>query len=169
VSQLGGRIHVDSRLGRGTTFALCFPRTLEAAAVNPAPAPAPSADERGSETILVVEDEPMVRAITVRSLRGRGYRVVVASNGAEALAVGAEELARVELLVTDMVMPGIDGRSVAEALRQRRPGLRVLFVSGYSPEAVSERGLLEPGFQLLEKPFTPADLLARVRAVLDGR
>ena len=169
VNQLGGRIHVESGTGLGTTFTLLFPQTLEAPARVRDPAPRRIAGGRASGTVLVVEDDPMVRGVTVRSLRAEGYRVLVAANGGEALALQAEELATLDLLVTDMVMPGLDGRQVAEAMRRRRPGLRVLFVSGYSADVVAERGLLEPGIGLLEKPFTPEALAARVRAILDGR
>ena len=167
VSQLGGRIHVESALGQGTTFTVWFPQTLEAEAPAAPPPPRRAATVRGTETILVVEDDPMVRDVTVRALRHEGYRVLVASSGGEALALRDEALSGAQLLVTDMVMPGISGRQVAEELCRRHPGLRVLFVSGYSPDVVAERGLLAPGCELLEKPFSPDVLAARVRAILD--
>jgi DNA-binding response OmpR family regulator len=109
-----------------------------------------------------------VRDVTVRALRANGYQVVVAGGGREALALDADALDRLELVVTDVVMPGLDGRTMADELRRRRPGLRVLYVSGYTEDAVIARGVLSSGVEFLAKPFTPAQLVARVRAVLDG-
>ncbi len=115
-----------------------------------------------------MEDDPAVRAVTVRALRQAGYRVLVAAAGAEALQIAAREASQVDLLVTDVIMPGLDGRAVADELRRRRPGLRVLYVSGHAEEVIANRGVLEPGTEFLPKPFTEASLLARVRAVLDA-
>jgi hemerythrin-like metal-binding protein len=116
----------------------------------------------------VVEDEPKVREVTQGILRGAGYQVLAAASGDEALALDDSVLAPVRLLVTDVVMPGLDGRATAEALRRRHPSLRVLYVSGYTRDVIGQRGVLEAGVQLLEKPFTAATLLARVRAILDA-
>jgi CheY-like chemotaxis protein len=166
VNQSGGFIRVESEVGKGTSFELFFPRTQE---VPVPPLGAPRArTTRGTETILVVEDDPHVREITVRSLRAAGYRVLVACGGADALGISAAELAEVRLLVTDVVMPGLDGREVAERLHQRREGLQVLYVSGYTQGAIAERGLLEPGSDFLPKPFTATALLSAVRALLDA-
>jgi PAS domain S-box-containing protein len=166
VSQADGRVRVESEPGRGTTFELWFPRTLDPpAAVAPAPPPRAVA---GTERVLVVEDDARVRDVTVRALRANGYQVVVAGGGREALALDADALDRLELVVTDVVMPGLDGRTMADELRRRRPGLRVLYVSGYTEDAVIARGVLSSGVEFLAKPFTPAQLVARVRAVLDG-
>ena len=115
-----------------------------------------------------MEDEPGVRDVTVRALRNAGYDVLAARSGEEAVRLDAATLARIRLLVTDVVMPGMDGRATAEALWRLHPGLRVLFVSGYTEEAIVQRGVLDAGIQFLSKPFTPADLLARVRTLLDA-
>jgi CheY-like chemotaxis protein len=119
--------------------------------------------------VLVVEDEPQVRAITVRVLRGEGYRVLVAGSGGEALEVAGATLDPVDLVVSDVVMPGMDGRTAVDALRSLHPSMRVLFVSGYPEADFAGRGVLEPGVEFLQKPFTPAALLARVHRILDAR
>jgi PAS domain S-box-containing protein len=169
VTQNGGRVLVESQPGLGTTFEVRFPRTLletrNGAALTPVPVPAPV---RGSETILVIEDDPRVRAVTVRALRAAGHRVLVAGNGAEALGIAEGSPGGLHLVVTDVVMPGMSGRAVVDALRSRRPGLPALFVSGYPQEVIARRGVLDTGIEFLAKPFTPASLVARVRAILDG-
>jgi two-component system cell cycle sensor histidine kinase/response regulator CckA len=166
VTQNGGRVLVESEPGHGTTFEIRFPRTH--AIPEAAPRPAPAAAARGTETILVVEDDSSVRAVTVRALRGAGHRVLVASDGPEALAVAEQHGGTLHLVVTDVVMPGMSGRAVVDSLRRRRPGLRALFVSGYPQEVIARRGVLDGGIEFLAKPFTPATLTARVRAVLDA-
>lgn len=117
----------------------------------------------------MVEDDPRVREVTLRSLRSGGYRVLVASDGREAFDIAAREQERIDVLVTDVVMPGLDGHAVAQELCRRRPGLRVLYVSGHAEEVVARHGVLKPGIELLSKPFTTQSLLGRVRAVLDRR
>jgi two-component system, cell cycle sensor histidine kinase and response regulator CckA len=167
VKQSDGYAHVASEPGEGTAVEIWLPRTRDVAAtVAPPRAPA---EQRGTERLLVVEDDPHVREVTVRSLRGGGYEVLVAASGQEALAFGAERLRQVRLLVTDVVMPGLDGRALASELLRRHPALRVLYVSGYPQDAIAERGVLMAGVELLPKPFTASALLARVRAVLDVR
>ena len=165
VKQNDGYILVESEPGQGTKLELFFPR-MTGTPVEASP-PAPAIAPRGTETVLVVEDEPAVREVTVRCLRSGGYRVLVARDGQEALEIAARELGRLHLLVTDVVMPGMDGRALANELRRDHLALRVLYVSGYSEEVIAKRGVLEPGVELLPKPFTPSSLLARVRAVLD--
>jgi CheY-like chemotaxis protein len=165
VVQSGGAVAVESEPRRGTSFTFHFPRT-SAACSPPAPAPAP-ARSPGTETVLVVEDEPLVRAVTVRALASAGYRVLAAGSGAEALAVAEREPRPIGLLVSDVVMPGMSGPVLASTLGRKRPGLKVLLVSGYTRDAILERSALPPGTELLEKPFTPARLLERVRALLD--
>jgi CheY-like chemotaxis protein len=171
VTQNGGRVLVESQPGLGTTFEVRFPRTQQAdprrdMAPSPASFPAPA---RGSETILVVEDDPRVRAVTVRALRAAGHRVIAAGNGAEALGIAEGNPGELHLVVTDVVMPGMSGRAVVDALRSRRPGLPALFVSGYPQEVIARRGVLDTGIEFLAKPFTPASLVARVRAIFDAR
>jgi two-component system cell cycle sensor histidine kinase/response regulator CckA len=169
VTQNGGRVLVESEPGQGTTFEIRFPRTREDPGVAPGPAErAAPAATRGTETILVVEDDPRVRAVTVRALRGAGHRVVVAGSGAEALGILEGERGPLHMVVTDVVMPGMSGRALVDALRARRPGLRALFVSGYPQEVIARRGVLDSGIEFLAKPFTPATLVVRVRALLDA-
>jgi two-component system cell cycle sensor histidine kinase/response regulator CckA len=167
VAQAGGRIHVETAAGRGTTFELWFPRTLDAPEPHPSSSPR-RRTARGTERVLVVEDDAQVREVTVRALRAAGYRVLVAGSGREALALGDAELDGLDLVVTDVVMPGIDGRSMADELQRRRPGVRVLYVSGYTEDAVVARGVASGGTGFLPKPFTPSALLESVRAVLDA-
>ena len=166
IAQSGGFIAVASEPGRGTVFTIHFPRTSGQA--SHAVPPLLPRISPGTETVLVVEDEAPVRAVTVRALAAAGYKVLVAGAGREALALAAREAGPIHLLVTDVVMPGMGGPDMASALGRLRPGLRVLFVSGYTRDSLDLRGELPPGFELLPKPFTPAVLLERVRAVLDG-
>ena len=123
---------------------------------------------RGTELILVVEDDAQVREITSRTLRAGGYQVEVANHPQAVLDLTDEQLRAVQLLVTDMVMPGLDGHALAQRLQQRHPRLRVLFVSGYTQDALTEHVVLAEGIDLLAKPFTGPTLLARVRATLDA-
>jgi PAS domain S-box-containing protein len=166
VKQSEGYILVESEPGWGTTFEIYFPRVMEAP-VAAAP-PGRATAMRGTETVLVVEDDPQVREVTIRSLRSGGYRVLVAAGGREALDVEASEQGPLHLLVSDVVMPGLSGPETADELRRRRPELRVLFVSGYTRDAVIQRGVHDAGIELLPKPFTASSLLSRVRAVLDA-
>jgi CheY-like chemotaxis protein len=166
VKQSGGDIRVHSEPGLGTTFRIYLPRVDAAAAALPLPAPAPA--PTGGETILVVEDEQRVRQYAQRVLEAAGYRVLMADGGVQALALAAAPAQVLDLLLTDVVMPGMNGREVAEALLARRPDLRVLFMSGYADNAVVERGLVDVGVALLAKPFSGSELLRRVRDVLDA-
>jgi len=166
VKQSEGYILVESTPGEGTTFDLFFPRILDfpVAAVPPAPV----RPTQGTETVLVVEDDPQVREVVIRSLRAGGYRVLAAGGAQEALELGANGHGPLHLLLTDIVMPGLDGRAVADRLRPRHPGLRVLYVSGYTRDAIVQRAVLDAGIDFLPKPFTQSTLLARVREVLDS-
>ena len=165
VKQSGGRIQVESEPGRGSTFALSFPRAPRAQPASSPEARPPA--EGGTETILVVEDDVQVRAIIARGLRGAGYRVLLATSGADALDLFEKEPGPVDLVLTDVVMPGLGGRDLVEELSHRRSGLKVLYVSGYTHDVISHHGVLDSGVELLPKPFTTTALLARVRAVLD--
>jgi CheY-like chemotaxis protein len=123
---------------------------------------------RGSETILLVEDEPAVRALTRRVLQRYGYDVLEAASGDEALALAERRPGEIHLLVTDVVMPGMSGREVAQRIARTRPSTAVLYTSGYTPDAIMQHRVIAAGAPFLQKPFTPAALAAKVREVLDG-
>jgi len=171
VQQTGGHIWPYSEPGRGTTMRVYLPRVD--APADPIEHPRDAAPEtlRGSETILVVEDEAPVRAVTRQLLERNGYTVLEAPDGAAALALvdGAAGGRHIDLLLTDVIMPGMSGRELAAQLNARRPNLRVLFMSGYTDDAVVRHGMLEPGLAYLEKPFRPMALLRKVRSVLRER
>ncbi len=161
VKQAGGSIWVESEPGHGATFTIYLPATEEALAFAPSAAAAaePTAEPaKDHRTILLVEDEPQVRKVAAVILRQAGFTVLEAGSGADALALAAKHGHGIDLLLTDMVMPGMNGRQLAEALRALRPGLRVLFMSGYSEQDL--------GPDALHKPFAPETLLAKVRAVV---
>jgi CheY-like chemotaxis protein len=158
---------VYSEVGRGSTFKIYLPRVREAPVVV-GEAGAPAASIVGRETVLVVEDDAQVREIVVRVLSGLGYRVLAAPDGDAALQL-REQHGAVDLLLTDVVMPRISGRELATRLQWVQPGLKVLFMSGYSEDAIVHHGVLEPGIELLPKPFTPKALAQRVRDVIDGK
>jgi PAS domain S-box-containing protein len=166
VQQSGGDIRVRSEPGRGTSFQIYLPcaraSVLPAADDTRAPLPAAAA----SETILLVEDEPAVRRLGRRILERGGYAVVEAGSAAAALDLADRHPGPIHLLLTDVVMPGMSGKALADRLGGRMPRLRVLFTSGYTDDAIVQHGVLEPGIAFLEKPFTPDVLLRRVREVL---
>jgi two-component system cell cycle sensor histidine kinase/response regulator CckA len=165
VKQNGGHIWVYSEYGRGSTFKIFLPRTGEAA-VSEAPADPASGTVAGHETVLVVEDEPMVRAISVESLEMLGYRVLQASNGEEALEVARAFAGAIDLVVSDVVMPLMGGPALVQRLRIERPHVKVLFVSGDTDDAIVRQGVLEPGVEFLQKPFALAALARRIREIL---
>ena len=166
VQQAGGHVGVYSEVGVGTTFKVYLPRLADAAG-NPAPMSALRPPSRGTETILLVEDEGGVRALTRHVLQAAGYTVLEAADGAEAVRLAAAHRGRVHLLVTDVVMPGVGGRELAGRLAAGQPGLKVLYLSGYTDDAVVRHGVLEEHVHFLQKPFTPAALAHKVREVLD--
>ena len=166
VKQSGGFIWVYSEVGQGTTFKIYLPRVPEAPT---APEPVRSPESlRGTETILIAEDSPAVRSAARQVLERLGYAVLDAPNGAAALDVGTRHSGALQLLLTDVVMPEMSGRQLAEQLSVVRPGLKVLYVSGYTDDAVVRHGVLEQGIAYLEKPFTPGRLARKVREVLDA-
>jgi len=168
VKQSGGSIWVYSEPGRGTTFKIYLPRVDDLADEIAVPA-AVTNGRGGMETILLVEDDPSVRQVACRILRRKGYTVVEASNGAQALQRCAEQAREFDLIVTDLVMPEMGGLELAKRIRQTNPDTLILFTSGYTEDAVQRRSFLEPGAAFIEKPFTPARLAQRAREVLDSR
>jgi CheY-like chemotaxis protein len=169
VQQHEGWIEVESQLGRGTTFRIYLPEADGAAERQAGDVPARAAG-RGRETILVVEDEPAVRELVRDLLSQHGYRVLEAENGPRALEVWREHKARIALLLTDVVMPeSMNGRELAEQLCRERPGLKVIFTSGYSADVLGREQLLERGIRYVQKPFHPKSLVQAVRDCLDGR
>ncbi len=164
VKQLGGYIGVDSQEGRGTTFTSYFPKVARATP-EPKVASAKSTPV-GAETVLLVEDENGVRAFTKTALQRFGYRVVEAESAESALALLEGLDTPIHLLLTDVVLPGIDGRELARRVSERRPDTRVLFMSGYATALRNEEGFQVPGVELLEKPFTAQVLLTRTRQLL---
>jgi PAS domain S-box-containing protein len=165
VRQSGGHVEVETHLGMGTAIRVCLPVTTEPAAEAVAMRELPA---RGTETILVVEDEGQVRELLRQILSGCGYTVIEAPDGATATRRAADHPGLIHLLVTDVVMPGMGGRLLAERIRQQRAGVRVLFLSGYTDDAVVRHGVSQEGVNFLQKPFTPAMLTRKVRDVLDG-
>jgi len=166
VQQSGGFIWVYSEPDHGTVFKIYLPRVDEPASREDAEA---AEDVRGSETILVVEDVPAVRAVTREMLKRYGYQVLEAADGMTALQVAADFKDPIHLLLTDVVMPDLNGRDLAESFRTSRPATRVLFMSGYTDDAVVRHGILQEGISYLQKPFTPASLAKKVRTVLGAR
>jgi len=164
VKQSGGHVEVETAPDAGTTFSVFFPRVEEAADIREhAPMIAPP---RGSETVLVVEDEAAVRRLTSRVLETLGYNVLVASSGEEALQLSGTHAGRIHLLMTDVVMPGMSGRELAERLSGERTDMKALYVSGYTDDAIVHHGVLRDELPFLQKPFTPNRLAERVREVL---
>jgi two-component system cell cycle sensor histidine kinase/response regulator CckA len=166
VKQSGGNVWVYSEPGRGTTFKVYLPAVnapLESTATSPT-----TAAPRGSETILLVEDEDSLRRLARTVLESRGYRVLAASSGPEALELLASHTGSIDLLLTDAVMPGMSGRALLHRVREAYPGMRVLVMSGYSDDAITSQGELDPGTAFLQKPFVPNMLVRKVREVLEA-
>jgi PAS domain S-box-containing protein len=181
VNQSGGHIRVDSQPGKGATFRVFLPRVLDTAAAPDAreAAPARAAAERETavgdmpppprrETILLVEDAQRVRAVVREILDMHGYEVLEARDGAEALRISASHAGPIHLMVTDVVMPEMSGRELAQRLDPLRPDMKVLYMSGYTDDAIVRHGVLGSGMAFLAKPFTPDALAAKVREILDA-
>ncbi|MEW6721239.1 MAG: PocR ligand-binding domain-containing protein [Thermodesulfobacteriota bacterium] len=166
VQQSQGHIDVRSEVGKGTAFEVLLPRTEGEVESQP---PVPPEPARGNATVLLVEDEDSVRKIIDRILSGNGYRVILAREGGEALSISAEHAGPIDLLITDVVMPGIGGRELAARIGRSHPGIPVLYISGYTDEAVSHRGLLDTGIPFLQKPFTSGALLRKVAEVIGNK
>jgi hypothetical protein len=167
VTQAGGFARIYSEVGLGTSFLALFPSS-DVETVDPVIAAAAVVDQ-GTETLLLVEDDPAVRETTSRMLQRNGYEVLVAMNGAQALEVARTHTGRIDLLVTDVVMPTMLGIEVAERVRALRRGIPVLFMSAYAEPVLSNKGTLDPGIVLIEKPFSEVALLAVVRGLLDDQ
>ena len=168
VKQSGGSVWVYSEPGRGTTFKIYLPRVDELPeTVDPAVPAQPVAG--GRETVLLAEDDPSVRAVVSDVLTQKGYRVLGAPNGHAALDMARAQTGEIDLLVTDLIMPGMTGRELAETLTAERPGVRLLYMSGYTDDAVVRHGVLEEGAPYLQKPFAPRALASKVREVLDRK
>ena len=167
VTQCGGAIDVTSRVGHGTRFDLYFP-SVESDILTTAPTQPLGQPQRGTETILLVEDEPSVRTLVRDELRKLGYRVVEAKNGVEACLLATQQAGSLQLLLTDVVMPGMGGRELAQHLSVIKPDLRTLFISGYTDDVGIMAGQEEGTSSFLQKPFTPEVLARAVRNLLDA-
>jgi signal transduction histidine kinase/ActR/RegA family two-component response regulator len=168
VTQAGGWVWVYSEPGAGSAFKVYFPRA--GGATKPLAEPVAAAETlRGTETVLVVEDQPDVRKLTLAMLEDQGYRLLEAANGIEALSLSERYAEPIDLLVTDVVMPGMTGRELARMLLALRPSLKTLYTSGYPANAIAHEGVLDPGVAYLPKPFSPAQLAAKVREVLSEK
>ena len=167
VKQSEGYIWCYSEIGMGTTFKVYLPRVAEEAppkgkraAVKPA---------RGSETVLLVEDDQLLRELLSEVLEGAGYTILIADDGAQALQIADEYAGAIQLVITDVIMPGMTGRQAAETIKAARTEVEILFISGYTQDAIGKHNVLDPGAKFLSKPFTPNDILRKVRDVLEDR
>jgi len=169
IKQCGGHIDVYSKLGKGTIFKIYFPRVEQALQAPALPLAKGVAMPRGTETILFVEDEPAVRQLACGILVTLGYTVLRATNGQEGLDLAVKHVGPpIRLVVTDVIMPQMGGKVMAEWLKATYPDMKVLYTSGYTDDALAEHGVLEPGIQFLPKPYTLAALAGKVREVLDA-
>ena len=168
VKQSGADIVVESQPGHGTTFTIFFPRLSERESVTTDAERLPLAAMGGHETLLLVEDEPAIRSLAGDILRQHGYKVLEARHGLEALLAGSQYLGTIQLLITDVIMPQMSGNEVADRMTRERPDLKVLYISGYTDDAIVHHGIVQEGMAFLQKPFTPEALVRKVREVLDG-
>jgi len=167
VKQSGGNIVVQSEVGAGTRFTIYLPQVSESAAPQPAASSQTQDRKAASETILVVEDEPVVRSLIVRMLKHSGYKVLDAGSGEAALKLLEDYSGPLDLVVTDVVMPGMSGRTLAERLEQKHPQTKILFMSGYADDAVMRHGILEANVFFLQKPFSMETIERKVRETID--
>lgn len=166
VRQSGGYVRVRSELGRGTTFDILLPRAAKShhvVSINSGIEDLP----RGSETIMVVEDDGDARRVVRSILQLQGYSVLEAENGPEAISLATQHGGDIDLLLSDVVLPGMTGRQIWEAMRAMRRAIRVLFVSGYPEETLQRHGIDRDGVGFVQKPFSPSTLATKVRAALD--
>jgi PAS domain S-box-containing protein len=168
VHQSGGAIAVRSQPGAGSVFTVYLPR-LAAEAGQAVSAPVVEGSRSGRGAILLVEDQEAVRSLLARVLLSSGYHVIEAGSGPQALALPDSQVRSIDLLITDLVMPGMSGSELATRLTARREGLRVLFISGYAPNAIVRQGIIEPGVAFLQKPFSPAQIAARIDEILSAK
>jgi CheY-like chemotaxis protein len=166
VKQSGGHISVYSEISHGTTFKIYLPEHDAPGMTEPAAVE--GAIPRGSETVLLVEDEDVVRGLARQILEQAGYHVLEASRGEEALRLCAAHEQPIQLVLTDVVMPETSGKEVADRLRTLRPEIKVLFMSGYTDEAIVHHGVLDAKVEFIQKPFTPVALARKVREVIDS-
>ena len=166
IRQNGGHIAVYSEPGKGTTFRIYLPRCRQARPDAPPDAPARPLT-RGTETLLLVEDELAILKLTTKSLEQQGYTVLAANAPADALLIAQTHSGRIHLLLTDIVMPRMNGRELAERLKTLQPGIKCVFMSGYPANVIARQGILEDGVHFIQKPFSMADLDAKIRAALD--
>jgi len=167
VKQSGGSVWLYSEPGQGTTVKVYLPRS-DSRVLEEAVRPAAPTDARGSETILLAEDEESLRRLTARMLETRGYEVIAAETATEAVRIAEEQGREIDLLLTDLIMPELSGGELAKRVRTVAPGVRVLFMSGYADDVMTSKGALEPGAPFLEKPFSARDLAVKVREALDA-
>ncbi|MGH9317632.1 MAG: response regulator, partial [Thermoanaerobaculia bacterium] len=167
VKQSGGDIWVQSAVGKGTTFQVYLPR-VEAAEEKPEARHPLSAPVPGSETILLVEDEQALRTLAQRVLEASGYTVLAVGSAEEALALSESDDSGIDLLLTDVILTGTSGPELAKLLRERHPGMGLLYICGYTENLLLEQGAGESETALLQKPFTPDSLVRRIREVLDA-
>ncbi len=169
VKQSEGHIACESEVGRGTTFRIYLPRVRTDPAESEQAEITTASPRGGQETILLVEDDEPVRRLVTSVFEARGYTVLNAESGGDALAALSTFQGAPDLLVTDVVMPGMNGKEVAREVQGRHPGISVLFISGYAENAIAHHGVLDPGVHFIQKPFTSAELLRKVRSILDSR
>lgn len=169
VKQSRGKIWVYSEPGHGTTFKICFPRVKNGKDEKEGHGALTKDIKVGSETILLVEDERFVRELIFNTLSDAGYKMLEADSGEAALIVAKQSKSKVELLLTDVIMPGMNGKVLADKLRSKCPGLKVLYMSGYTDNAIIQYGVLETGMNFIQKPFTPTALKRKLRELLDEK